>query len=49
MENTQTSKQRQSDVEQMNKGIECILDPGKVAGDDATGKKDDTATESTLN
>lgn len=38
MENIQPSKQRQSDANQMNKGVEWILDLGKVAGD-ATGKK----------
>ncbi|XP_074773220.1 protein FAM169B-like isoform X3 [Athene noctua] len=48
METTQTSKPRQSDVEQMYKGIEYIPVVGKVAGD-VTEKKDDTAAAWTLN
>ncbi|XP_075015955.1 protein FAM169B-like [Calonectris borealis] len=44
----QSSKPRQSDVDQMSKGIEYIPGVGKVAGD-ATEKKDDTAAAETLN
>ncbi|XP_074693265.1 protein FAM169B-like isoform X2 [Strix aluco] len=48
METTQTTKPRQSDVDQMYKGVEYIPGVGKVAGD-ATEKKDDTAAAWTLN
>ncbi|XP_014800122.1 PREDICTED: protein FAM169B [Calidris pugnax] len=42
MEKAQTSKPRQSDVDQMNKGVEYIPGVGKVAGD-STEKEDDAA------
>ncbi|KAM6388298.1 protein FAM169B-like isoform 1-T1 [Pluvialis apricaria] len=48
VENAQTNKSRQSDVDQMNKGVEYIPGIGKVAGD-STEKKDDTAAAGTLN
>ncbi|KAJ7402561.1 protein FAM169B isoform X1 [Pitangus sulphuratus] len=48
MENTPASKPRQSDVDQMNKGVECFPGAGRGAGD-ATEKKDDTAAAGTLN
>ncbi|KAM6350852.1 protein FAM169B-like [Alca torda] len=48
MENAQTSKPRQTDTNQMNKGVEYIPGVGKVAGD-STEKKDDTAAAGTLN
>ncbi|XP_031979323.1 protein FAM169B isoform X2 [Corvus moneduloides] len=48
MEKTPTGKPRQSDMDQMNKGIECFPGVGKVAGV-ATEKKDDTTAARTLN
>ncbi|XP_032556535.1 protein FAM169B isoform X2 [Chiroxiphia lanceolata] len=49
MENTPASKPRQSEVDQMNKDVECYPGAGRGAGD-ATEKKDDTtAAAGTLN
>ncbi|XP_074457225.1 protein FAM169B-like isoform X2 [Larus michahellis] len=48
MEYAQTSEPRQTDTNQMNKGVEYIPGVGKVAGD-STEKKDDTAAAGTLN
>ncbi|KAM6409865.1 protein FAM169B-like isoform 2-T2 [Rhynochetos jubatus] len=47
-ENAQTSKSRQSDVDQMDKGVEYIPGVEKVAGD-TTEKQDDTAAAGTPN
>ncbi|KAM4766778.1 protein FAM169B-like isoform 2-T2 [Cyanocitta cristata] len=48
MEKTPTSKPRQSDMDQMNKGVEYFPGVGKVAGV-ATEKKDDITAARTLN
>ncbi|XP_054070907.1 protein FAM169B-like isoform X2 [Rissa tridactyla] len=48
MEYAQTSGPRQTDTNQMNKGVEYIPGVGKVAGD-STEKKDDRAAAGTLN
>uniref|UniRef100_A0A8C0UHI8 Family with sequence similarity 169 member B n=1 Tax=Cyanistes caeruleus TaxID=156563 RepID=A0A8C0UHI8_CYACU len=48
MEKTPTSTLRQSDLEQMNKSVDCFPGVGQVTGD-ATEKKDDTTAAGTLN
>uniref|UniRef100_A0A8C3UHY0 Protein FAM169B n=2 Tax=Catharus ustulatus TaxID=91951 RepID=A0A8C3UHY0_CATUS len=48
MEKTPTSKPRQSDVDQMNKGVDCFPGVGQVAGN-AMERKDDTTAAATLN
>ncbi|XP_062357135.1 protein FAM169B-like [Cinclus cinclus] len=48
MEKAPTSKPRQLDMDQMNKGVDCFPGVGQVAGN-ATEKKDDTTAAGTLN
>ncbi|KAM7039553.1 protein FAM169B-like isoform 4-T5 [Acridotheres tristis] len=48
MDKTPTSKPKQLDMDQMNKGVDCFPGAGQVAGN-ATEKKDDTAAAGTLN